>query len=57
MGPSVDVEQVEYPENASGLSAQHRDFLMQHHGTLDLDPVPSEDPADPLNWPSWKVCN
>ncbi|KAE8378666.1 major facilitator superfamily domain-containing protein [Aspergillus bertholletiae] len=36
------------------LSDQHRDYLLQRHGTLDLDPIPSMDPADPYNWPSWK---
>ncbi|BCS18944.1 putative MFS transporter [Aspergillus puulaauensis] len=39
---------------ASGLSAAHRDFLLERHGTLELDPMPSMDPADPYNWPSWK---
>lgn len=38
------------------LSDQHRDYLLQRHGTLDLDPIPSMDPADPYNWPLWKVC-
>ncbi|KAJ1713953.1 hypothetical protein G4B11_010183 [Aspergillus flavus] len=36
------------------LSDQHRDYLLQRHGTLDLDPIPSMDPADPYNWPLWK---
>jgi hypothetical protein len=40
---------------ANRLSKAHRDFLMERHGTLELDPVPSMDPADPYNWPSWKV--
>ncbi|EAW08468.1 putative MFS transporter [Aspergillus clavatus NRRL 1] len=38
----------------SHLSQAHRDFLMEHHGTLDLDPIPSMDLADPYNWPTWK---
>ncbi|KXT09188.1 hypothetical protein AC579_429 [Pseudocercospora musae] len=38
---------------AATLSQQHRDYLIQRHGTLDLDPVPSQDPADPYNWPSF----
>lgn len=42
---------------ASFLSAEHADFIMQRHGALNLSPVPSMDPADPLNWPSWKVKN
>lgn len=36
------------------LSQSHREYLLQRHGTLDLDPLPSEDPQDPLNWPAWK---
>lgn len=39
----------------SALSEQHQAYLLQRHGTLDLDPVPSMDPADPYNWPQWKV--
>lgn len=36
------------------LSQHHRDYLLNRHGTLDLDPVPSDDPADPYNWPERK---
>ncbi|RDW70558.1 putative MFS multidrug transporter [Aspergillus mulundensis] len=36
------------------LSEQHQAYLIQRHGTLELDPVPSMDPADPYNWPLWK---
>jgi len=32
---------------AATLSQEHRDYLIQRHGTLDLDPMPSDDPADP----------
>ncbi|PWY85172.1 MFS transporter [Aspergillus eucalypticola CBS 122712] len=39
---------------SSELSKAHRDYLMERHGTLELDPIPSMDPADPYNWPSWK---
>lgn len=39
---------------AATLPQHHRDYLIQRHGTLDLDPVPSDDPADPYNWPQWK---
>lgn len=42
---------------AARISEQHRDYLLQRHGTLDLDPVPSMDPADPFNWPTWKVSD
>ncbi|KAJ6086562.1 hypothetical protein N7467_005476 [Penicillium canescens] len=36
------------------LSETHKSYLIERHGTLDLDPIPSMDPADPYNWPSWK---
>ena len=39
----------------SSLSQQHQAYLLQRHGTIDLDPIPSMDPADPYNWPQWKV--
>ncbi|KAK5132088.1 hypothetical protein LTR08_000338 [Meristemomyces frigidus] len=39
---------------AAGISQEHRDYLLARHGTLDLDPIPSADPADPYNWPKWK---
>ncbi|KAL4913292.1 major facilitator superfamily domain-containing protein [Aspergillus aurantiobrunneus] len=39
---------------ASRLSQAHREYLLQRHGTLDLDPVPSASHADPYNWPVWK---
>lgn len=34
---------------AAGLSQEHRDYLIQRHGTLELDPMPSDDPADPCS--------
>jgi hypothetical protein len=37
------------------LSPEHRNYLMARHGTVDLAPMPTMDPADPLNWPAWKV--
>lgn len=36
------------------LTEEHRDYLIKRHGTVDLDPLPSADPADPYNWPQWK---
>lgn len=39
------------------ISKAHQDYLMERHGTLELDPLPSMDPADPYNWPAWKVCD
>lgn len=40
---------------SSRISKAHRDYLMERHGTLELDPIPSMDAADPYNWPGWKV--
>ena len=44
---------------AADLPQEHKDYLIKRHGTYELDPIPSDDPADPYNWPSWKVscCN
>ncbi|KAJ5787700.1 Major facilitator superfamily domain general substrate transporter [Penicillium paradoxum] len=39
---------------AARLSKAHRDYLMERHGTLELDPIPGMSPADPYNWPEWK---
>lgn len=43
------------PIEASHLSEEHRQYLLQRHGTLELDPLPSMGDADPYNWPTWKV--
>lgn len=40
---------------AARLSKGHRDYLIERHGTLDLDPIPGMSPTDPYNWPTWKV--
>lgn len=37
------------------LSESHKTYLLERHGRCDLDPIPSMDPADPYNWPLWKV--
>jgi hypothetical protein len=42
-------------EPADSLSPEHKAYLLKVHGTIDLDPIPSMDPEDPLNWPPWKV--
>ncbi|PSR71886.1 hypothetical protein PHLCEN_2v12230 [Hermanssonia centrifuga] len=36
-------------EAASGHTA-----AFKRHGRVDLVPMPSDDPQDPLNWPSWR---
>ncbi|KEF58458.1 uncharacterized protein A1O9_06384 [Exophiala aquamarina CBS 119918] len=37
------------------ITASHKEYLTRRHGTCELDPLPSEDPADPYNWPRWRV--
>lgn len=39
----------------NALSPEHRKYLLRVHGTLELDPIPAMDDADPYNWPLWKV--
>jgi hypothetical protein len=39
----------------SRLSPEHQQYLLYRHGTLDLDPIPDMNDADPYNWPAWKV--
>ncbi|KAF2638534.1 MFS general substrate transporter [Massarina eburnea CBS 473.64] len=41
-------------EEIASLSEEHRQYLLQRHGTLELDPVPLMTDADPYNWPRWK---
>ncbi|EAT78828.2 hypothetical protein SNOG_13804 [Parastagonospora nodorum SN15] len=41
-------------EEASHLSEEHRQYLIQRHGTLDIDPLPTMSDADPYNWPTHK---
>ncbi|CAP99479.1 putative transporter [Penicillium chrysogenum] len=63
-GTKADIDLVEsaghgraatYAESmAARLPKAHRDYLMERHGTLELDPVPGMSPADPYNWPEWK---
>lgn len=54
---SVGADQVgTYGESvAARLPKAHRDYLLERHGTLELDPIPGMGPADPYNWPEWKV--
>lgn len=64
-GSKADIDLVEsagagqaatYEESiAARLPKAHRDYLLERHGTLELDPIPGMGPADPYNWPEWKV--
>ena len=55
--PLEALESQEHGENAlkPQITKDHHDYLLQRHGTADLHPLPSMDPDDPYNWPSWKV--
>ena len=37
------------------ISREHSDYLLARHGTAELDPLPSMNDADPLNWPKAKA--
>lgn len=37
----------------SYISEELKAYIVQRHGTLELDPLPSSSPQDPLNWPLW----
>ncbi|ODM14492.1 hypothetical protein SI65_10114 [Aspergillus cristatus] len=52
-GPPDHLEEAE-GKALTDLSSEHQAFLIDRHGTVNLDPIPSIDPADPYNWPSWK---
>lgn len=43
-------------DEVANLTAEHRQYLLDKHGSLELDPLPSMNDADPYNWPRWKVC-
>jgi hypothetical protein len=40
--------------SADGDPNSHYAKLFKLHGRVDLEPMPSDSPADPLNWPKWK---
>ena len=42
-------------DRTAHLSEEHRQYLLARHGTLDLDPIPDMNDADPYNWPKWRV--
>jgi hypothetical protein len=43
------------PDSDSEIAPEHREYLLQRHGTFELDPVPAMDDEDPYNWPARKV--
>jgi hypothetical protein len=46
-----------HPETVDALSQEHREYLLQRHATLELDPIPAMGDADPYNWSLGKVCS
>lgn len=52
---SLRGEQLENGVVGEELSPEHRAYLLERHGRVDLKPLPSSSPDDPLNWPVWKV--
>jgi len=62
LGPaqSADLEHAEThgtyldQNEAVHLSEEHRNYLLECHGTVELDPLPTMSAADPYNWPTWK---
>ncbi|GAA5824385.1 hypothetical protein JCM11251_000400 [Rhodosporidiobolus azoricus] len=48
--------EVEKPQTTlrEDVSAYGLEKVYERHGRIDLVPLPSDDPQDPLNWPSWK---
>ncbi|RLL97711.1 hypothetical protein CFD26_106368 [Aspergillus turcosus] len=55
-GTNKENIQFSHVEEASPsmLSQAHQQFLLERHGTINLEPIPSMSPNDPLNWPQWK---
>ncbi|KAJ5226583.1 uncharacterized protein N7469_006589 [Penicillium citrinum] len=41
-------------DRVAHLSEEHRQYLLARHGTLDLDPIPDMNDADPYNWSTWR---
>lgn len=54
--PQHDSEAMVSPSTTLGGDhiPPHLAKVYARHGRIDLDPMPSDDPADPLNWSSWK---
>ncbi|KAH8666936.1 major facilitator superfamily domain-containing protein [Xylariales sp. PMI_506] len=52
------VSEGQIPNGVDELSEEHRQYLLERHKSLVLEPIPSMDPADPYNWPKHtKIIN
>lgn len=49
---TVHQEKAQIPDQEA--QSELREFLLHHHGRVDLNPLPSMSLNDPLNWPTWK---
>ncbi|KFY83745.1 hypothetical protein V500_09957 [Pseudogymnoascus sp. VKM F-4518 (FW-2643)] len=54
MEPTGERAAYVHPETTDALSAEHREYLLQCHCTLELDPIPAMGDTDPYNWTSRK---
>ena len=53
---TLEVVKTQYErDEIAHLSPEHREYLLNKHGHLDLGPVPDMNDADPYNWSSIKV--
>ncbi|RSL82721.1 hypothetical protein CEP52_016896 [Fusarium oligoseptatum] len=50
----AEIEALEHCNATETLSEEHKQYLLERHGTIHLDPLPHMSNADPLNWPKWK---
>lgn len=57
LGTSAQQVMLGKPSSVDALSEEHRAYLLERHGTLDLDPIPGFGDADPYNWSSTKVSH
>lgn len=57
LGTNAPQAMISDPSSVDELSKEHRAYLLQRHGTLDLDPIPDFGDADPYNWSSTKVSH
>ena len=42
-------------DETESLTEEHRQYLIQRHGSFELDPMPDASDADPYNWSASKV--
>ncbi|KAI0140457.1 MFS general substrate transporter [Xylariaceae sp. FL1272] len=50
-GDKLESQHYEESEAQPTITEEHRQYLIAHHGTDQLDPLPDYTDADPYNWP------